>query len=515
MSQSNRSITTSSTAAPASSHTRLIQVLDALVRRTSREPWGVRELAEELSESRSTVNRILVSLVEIGLASEVGVGKYSIGPRVDVLTKTLIDSSVLLGRSGESLRELADASKCTALVSVYCPRSRGYFIAAWSEANATLTFRPELGVIYPLTFGDIGRKFSEFLGSSVSHSDLPSEADDADGIFSTPDSLGLLSESEFPCALSIVVKNIANGLVVAVSVHSAGSSGSKVRQPLDADLQRVIGEIETGIESASVDGVHVISNVVTQDAKSTVSRLERLLLLACVFPQGVKNSAGLHDQLLCNAATAKRLIESGVQSELVCVVGATLYPGPRLYQWAAKINSAHRNLADITRKILSSLVQETGETIALLSYDENTEKAEFLDVIQGWRPIQYKLQVNVDVPLYAGAAGKAVLAYCNPQLVESLKLEKITGATITSRKLLKEELKSIQERGWATGEGERVLGAFGLAVPFFVDGRIRGSISATIPQYRKSERDLPTLSKLMREATGKIERLLSLGVRSA
>ncbi|WP_277342549.1 IclR family transcriptional regulator domain-containing protein, partial [Pseudomonas viridiflava] len=92
--------------------------------------------------------------------------------------------------------------------------------------------------------------------------------------------------------------------------------------------------------------------------------------------------------------------------------------------------------------------------------------------------------MNVDVPLYAGAAGKAVLAYCDPQLVDALKLERITEATITSRKLLKEELKDIKERGWATGEGERVLGAFGLAVPFFVDGKIRGSISATIPQYR-------------------------------
>lgn len=177
------------------------------------------------------------------------------------------------------------------------------------------------------------------------------------------------------------------------------------------------------------------------------------------------------------------------------------------------MNSAHRNLADITRKILFSLVQETGETIALLSFDEVTEKAEFLDVIQGWRPIQYKLHVNVEVPLYAGAAGKAVLAYCAPHLVDSLKLVKITDATITSRNVLKEELVTIKERGWATGEGERVLGAFGLAVPFFVDGKIRGSISATIPQYRKDERDLTMLTGLMREATAKIERLLSLGVK--
>ena len=50
-----------------------------------------------------------------------------------------------------------------------------------------------------------------------------------------------------------------------------------------------------------------------------------------------------------------------------------------------------------------------------------------------------------------------------------------------------------------------------MAVLFFVDGKIRGLISVRTSKYRKSERDLSTL---VREATGKIERLLCLGVRN-
>jgi DNA-binding IclR family transcriptional regulator len=512
MAQSKRSITASTPAQPASSHTRLIEVVDALVRRAGGEPWGVRELAAELSESRSTVNRILVSLVEIGLASELGVGKYSVGPRIDVLTKVLSDSSVLLGRNSELLGELADASKCTALISVYCPRSSGYFIAACSEANATLTFRPQLGVVYPITFGDIGRHFSKFLDTNIPRLSPRNEKGDVDYISRTNDALGQLSEPEFPSALSIHVGSAANGLIVSVSLHSAGNAYSKVRQQLDADVLRVIEAVLAEIESRIFQNLQTDPCISTKGEKSTVNRLERLLLLACVFPNGLMASPDLNDHLLCNAATAKRLIHSGVEAELVGFFGNTLFPGPRLFQWAAKMSSAQRNLADITKKILSSLVQETGETIALLSFDEVTGKAEFLDVIQGWRPIQYKLEVNVDVPLYAGAAGKAVLAHCDPHFLESLELLRITDATITCRNALKEDLLAIKNRGWATGEGERVLGAFGLAVPFFVDGRIRGSISATIPQYRKDERDLSTLINLMREATGKIERLLSLGL---
>ncbi|VVP37764.1 hypothetical protein PS893_04693 [Pseudomonas fluorescens] len=513
MAQSERSITASTPNTPASSHTRLIEVVDALVRRAGGEPWGVRELAAELSESRSTVNRILVSLVEIGLASEVGVGKYSIGPRVDVLTKTLSDSSVLLGQSGAFLSELADSSQCTALVSVYCPFSKGYFIAACRETKATLTFRPELGVVFPLTFGDIGRQFGAFIEAESSHSNVLGNPREADCSTSHHEALGLLSEAEFPSALSIATKSLANGLIVSVSVHSVGSAGSNKNSQTDADVQRVADEIEATVKSRILGSPQNAPNILIEETKSTVTRLERLLLLTCAFPDGLKNSVGLTEQLLCNEATAKRLIQSGVQAGIVSSSGPTMFPGAKLYQWASRMGGDLRNLADLTRPILSGLVQETGETIAFLAYDEASEKAEFLDVIQGWRPIQYKLQVNVEVPLYAGAAGKAVLAFCEKKLADSIELKKITEATITSREVLIEELKVINERGWATGEGERVLGAFGLAVPFFVDGKIRGSISATIPQYRKDERELPLLTQLMREATKKIERLLSLGVK--
>jgi len=510
MAQAKRSITSSTPAHPASSHTRLIDVVDALVRRTGGEPWGVRELAAELSESRSTVNRILVSLVEVGLASELGVGKYGIGPRIDVLTKTLSDSSVLLGRSGGLLSELADSSQGTALVSIYCPSSNGYFVAACREAKVTLTFKPELGVVFPLTFGDIGRQFAEFIESNSPDSNVLSNSRESD--HSACHHLGLLSEAEFPSALSIATKSLANGLVVSISVHSVGSAGAKKNSNIDSDVQRVAEEIHATVNSRILGSLQRAPSLLIEETKSTVTRLERLLLLACAFPDGLKKSAGLPEQLLCNEATAKRLIQSGVQAGIVTLSDSTLFPGSKLYRWASRIGSDLRTFADLTRSILSDLVQETGETIAFLAYDDTSKKAEFLDVIQGWRPIQYKLQVNVEVPLYAGAAGKAVLAFCGEDLADSIELIKITEATITSREVLKQELKVIHERGWATGEGERVLGAFGLAVPYFIDGKIRGSVSATIPQYRKSERDLPMLTLLMREATKKIERLLSLGL---
>ena len=487
-----------------SSHTRLIEVLDALVRRDDGEPWGVRELAAELSESRSTVNRILVALVERGLALEIGTGKYTLGPRLTVLANS---SSALneLDEGTQSLQQLAELANATALISICCPLSGGYFVAACGQAMSSLMFRPELGVLYPLSFGDIGRCIREVLPKQ----DVACNQRDVNGP-ALRGAFGALSESEFPAPLAISTKSLGNGLVVAVSVHSVNGQVSNKNDQIDKAVSRFADEMAMEVGSR-LKRVKQIRSISAEDTKSTAVRLERLLLLAYASPEGWDDTAALNSLLLCNSVTCKRLIQSGIQTEVLSRVGNRLFPGPRLFQWASKIGQ-QTNIADLSRPTVQSLVQETGETIAILSYDETTQRATFLDVIQGWRPIQYQLAINTDVPLYAGAAGKAVLAFCSKEVANSIELIRITEATITSRPELETELKIIQDRGWATGTGERVLGAFGLAVPFFADGKIRGSISATIPQYRKDDRDLPRLTQLMLEASAKIGRLLSLGI---
>lgn len=500
------------TGSPASSHTRLIEVIDALVLRVGAEPWGVRELAAELKESRSTVNRILLTLVEQGFALEAGAGKYTVGPRLSVLTNALSSSSALLQLGNDGLSELANATAATALISISDTVVGGYFVAACSEPQASLTFRPEPGVLHPPSFGGIGRQLSAFLEDGESAVALTPSVPNQPGVSQHPKTLlGMFSESEFPEPLSVAVRKLQNGLIVAVSVHSADGQLAQSNERTDKLVMKFADRLARAVDGKLSQAGACEPVVSLEDSKSTVARLERLLLIACAFPQGVRNTAGLHDQLLCNAATAKRLVQSGVQAGIVVSVGSILYPGPKLFQWASRLGYRD-NIADLTRSTVHKLVQETGETIAILSFDEKLNQAQFLDVIQGWRPIQYQLSINTEVPLYAGAAGKAVLAYCDQQAIDSIELVKLTEATIVDRDELNADLALIAQRGWATGAGERVLGAFGLAVPFFVDGKVRGSISATIPQYRKDERDLPMLTQLMQEATRKIGRLLSLGV---
>jgi len=486
--------------AATSSHGRLIEVLDALVRRADGEAWGVRELANELEQSRSTVNRILVALVERDFAVEEGVGKYRVGPRFRVLMHALNHRSALLGTARQLLDGLVQGARQAAVLSVYAPHANGYYILHCGEAPATLFFRPKRGNPFPLAFGDIGRGFSEYLRTHACSEETP------------PQRIPLeppkgIAEIEFPTAVSMVVRQLAPGLLILVSLHELGGVEAKVRDTAQAVLEQIADRLAQTVGASGGVGPEVVSD----GDSSIVARLEGLLQLVCAEPNGYACGSGMAAQLHCNAATAKKIMGSATLERLIHSDGQAIHPSARLYQWAALLSNETHSPVKLCKAIVDALVKETGETIAYLSFDRATGKAQFLDVVQGWRPIQYQLETGVEVPLYAGGAGKAVLAHLPDAFAEGLTLEKLTEATITSHAKLRADLQSIRDRGWSMGDGERVLGAFGIGVPFFIDGHVAGSISATIPQYRKEDCDIPSLVESMRLASERIGRLLSVG----
>jgi len=489
--------------AATSSHGRLIEVLDALVRRAEGEPWGVRELASELDESRSTINRILAALVERDLAAEDGAGKYRVGPRLRVLMQAVSTHSAVWNAAGKLLDELAGDAKQSALLSVYAPHCDGYFVLCCGEAAATLAFRPQLGAIYPLGFGDIGRAFADHLnsGAQPDQQQLPVPVNNGQA----------MAESEFPAAVALATRCLPQGLLVTVSLHDLGAGGGSSASAALRKVEQVLNHLE---------GLPVTARACPQvrgcdEDSATAARLEVLLQILCAVPDGYPCKAGIAAELQCNSATARKIVESAAQASLVFASGQALYPAARLYQWAAVLGDNRFPVAKLCRAIVEALVKQTGETVAFLSFDACSSTAQFIEVAQGWKPIQYKLETGVEVPLYAGAAGKAVLAHLAPEFADGLTLNRFTEATIVSHSALQADLLAIRERGWSQGDGERVLGAFGIGVPFFVDGQVAGSLSATIPQYRKQDCDVAALVDHMKLATSRISRLLSLGTAPA
>ncbi len=73
-----------------------------------------------------------------------------------------------------------------------------------------------------------------------------------------------------------------------------------------------------------------------------------------------------------------------------------------------------------------------------------------------------------------------------------------------------EQLTQIRARGWAIGDGERIPDAFGIAVPYFVDGNIAGSLTATMPRFRATHVDTDRIATVLTHFAQRITRLLSV-----
>jgi DNA-binding IclR family transcriptional regulator len=88
------------------------------------------------------------------------------------------------------------------------------------------------------------------------------------------------------------------------------------------------------------------------------------------------------------------------------------------------------------------------------------------------QPLRLSVQPGRQLPLHAGASQKALLAFMAEPDVErvvSAPLEVLCRATITDPGALREELKRIRERGWASSYEETNLGVWGVAVPVLAD----------------------------------------------
>ena len=240
------------------------------------------------------------------------------------------------------------------------------------------------------------------------------------------------------------------------------------------------------------------------------ARLERLLAVLAATPEGLATSGRqLGRSIGANRATAAKLIDSATQSGIAVLHGERYLTGPQLLRWAAALGPIAARV-DVVTAIVQDTAAQTGEAVGLAEYDPLRGTAVMSLVASGPTPLQYGLATGVDMPLHAGAAGKAILAHLPEATIGDLKLEKFTERTITTKTELAEQLPEIRTRGWAIGDGERIPDAYGIAVPYFIDGTVAGSITATVPRFRAPHIDTDKIATALTQAAQHITQLLSI-----
>jgi IclR family acetate operon transcriptional repressor len=133
-------------------------------------------------------------------------------------------------------------------------------------------------------------------------------------------------------------------------------------------------------------------------------------------------------------------------------------------------------------------------------FDETTylaipegDRCAFVDRQDTHRDLRLIGPLGAAVHYHATAAGKAIAAFLpapvRAELLQGLRLVRVTRRTLTERSQVEGEWAKIHRLGYAVNNEETIVGAVFIAAPFFdAASAVSGSITIGIPKARVSER---------------------------
>lgn len=159
----------------------------------------------------------------------------------------------------------------------------------------------------------------------------------------------------------------------------------------------------------------------------------------------------------------------------------------------------------ITRPIMQSLADETGETVLLTTLNEDRTQSVCIERIDSRHPVRLILEIGRRAPLHGGASSKILLAYLPEDEIERVistgRLRRLCRNTITNPARLRRHLKEIRRAGYAASFEETNEGAAGVASAILgPGGRVIAALGIAGPLARFTRATLPRQIELVRRA---------------
>ena len=256
-----------------------------------------------------------------------------------------------------------------------------------------------------------------------------------------------------------------------------------------------------------------------RSSKAYSSRLlDRSVLLLKILATGSVekrladfSEAGLHK------STAFRLLEALRRHRLVAAdEGTGRY---RLGLGLFELGMAAVSRLDVSQfapPFLEALARETGES-ASLGIFEDPEVVHILRV-ESAHALRLPALAGRRSPAYCTGIGKAILAHLEEEhldrYLKEVALKPRTVRTITSRDLLRRDLRRVRSRGYSVDDEEIFPGLRCVAAPIFgMDGRVVAGLSVAGPSSRMPKDSLPRFSSRVVLVAAEISK--RLGFQSA
>ncbi len=184
--------------------------------------------------------------------------------------------------------------------------------------------------------------------------------------------------------------------------------------------------------------------------------------------------------------------------------------GPKLMM-LGKVYERSNPLISIARPILRELASITGESAKLFVIQG--AKRICLVREKGTYPLTYHVEEGESFELYAGAGGKALLAYTSKefrdQVLGEKVLQRLTPTTIVERSRLEEEFAASRAQGYASSSGEVFTEVAGMAAPVFDhENNICAALTIAGPIQRFTEDRRQEMLESLLASAGRLSQLL-------
>jgi DNA-binding IclR family transcriptional regulator len=160
----------------------------------------------------------------------------------------------------------------------------------------------------------------------------------------------------------------------------------------------------------------------------------------------------------------------------------------------------HVNICDEARPLMARVAREVGETAHLAVLDRT--EVLYIERVEAQRSFSMGSKLGSRNPVHCTSLGKAILANIpQPEVDEILSIcpmEARTRNTITNVAILKRELKTIRERGYAIDNEEIEDGICCIATPILdASNRAVAAVSVSGPSSRITPARFPFIGKAM------------------
>jgi DNA-binding IclR family transcriptional regulator len=236
-----------------------------------------------------------------------------------------------------------------------------------------------------------------------------------------------------------------------------------------------------------------------EEAAEDTSFARGLRLLLTVADRGEVRADDLSSLLEMPLSTVYRYLRTLGDFGFVDRNGGQFRLGPKLLIGTGANVSSER-LIRHADAALRMLAQETGETAMVVRRLGLSSVC--LHQVESDAPLRVALEPGAMSPLYAGAPGRALLAFAPAEVLDEVLAQDIVR--ITERTLTEAELRAslggIVMTGMATSLGELIEGSVSMAAPVFREDGIVGAIALLGPAFRCGEAWQARAGRLLQEA---------------